>query len=150
MQEDTINIDDFKTMPDLEKKILVILSMFEANRKLEDSDEYIFPDGRKVRPTTEGIKSFMKDGATLGTEKMRASIEQLLEKKLIAEKSDCYFSSDIGKELGKKFRIERMSKAYDDILSRTGTSKAYSIFCERVFGKDLSQFNVLEIGRAHV
>jgi len=30
-------------------------------------------------------------------------------------------------------------------LSRTGTSKAYSMFCERVFGKDLSQFNVLDM-----
>jgi hypothetical protein len=45
----------------------------------------------------------------------------------------------------KKFKTERMSKGYDDLLSRTGTSKAYSMFCERVFGKDLSQFNVLDV-----
>jgi len=144
MPENTINMDDFKNTPDLERKILVILSMFEANRKSENSDEYTFPDGKRVRPTAEGIKSFMRDGATLGTGKMQASIGQLLEKKLITEKSGSFFLSDVGKGVGKKFRIERMSKAYDDLLSRTGTSKAYSMFCERVFGKDLSQFNVLD------
>jgi len=145
MPEDVRNMDDFADTPDLEKKILVVLSVFEANRRLEDSDEYVLSNGKRIRPTVEGIKSFLKDGATIEAEKMRASIEQLLKKDLITKKSDCYFLSAVGKKVGKKFKTERMSKGYDDLLSRTGTSKAYSMFCERVFGKDLSQFNVLDM-----
>lgn len=145
MPENTTNMDDFQNTPELEKKMLVILSVFETNRKSENSDEYVFPDGRRVRPTIEGIKSFMKDGPTIEMEKMRASLEHLMEKGLITEKSDCYFLSSVGKIAGKKFKVERMSKRYDALLSRTGTSKAYSMFCERVFGKDLSQFNVLDM-----
>ncbi len=145
MQEDTINMEDFADTPDLQKKILVVLSVFESGRKSESSDEYVLANGKRVRPTVEGIRSFLKDGATIEMEKMHASIEQLVKRGLIAEKSDCYFLSDIGRKVGKKFRIERMSKGYDDLLLRTGTSKAYSMFCERVFGMDLSQFNVLDM-----
>lgn len=140
-----MNMDDFSSIPDLERRILVVLSLFETSRKSGKSDEYVFPDGRRVRPTIEGVRSFLKDSATIETEKMHASLEYLLEKKLITKESDCYFLSDVGKEIGKKLKTERMSKGYDNLLSRTGTSKAYSMFCERVFGKDLSQFNVLDM-----
>jgi ubiquinone/menaquinone biosynthesis C-methylase UbiE len=112
---------------------------------LEGSDEYVLPTGNKVRPTIESIKSFLKDGASIDEQKMRGSLEWLLEKGLVTRKSDCYFLTDTGRTLGKKFKTERMSKGYDDLLSRTGASKAYSMFCERVFGKDLSQFNVLDM-----
>ena len=145
MPEDTVNTDDFADTSDLERKILIVLSIFETSRRLENSDEYVLPNGKRTRPTVEGIKSFLKNGSTIEVEKMRSSIEQLLEKRLITEKSDCYFLSDIGKKVGKKFKTESMSKGYDDLLLRTGASKAYSMFCERVFGKDLSQFNVLDM-----
>jgi len=141
----TVNNDDFGSMPELERKVLIILSVFETNRKSAKSDEYVFPDGRRTKPTIEGIRTFLRDGVSIETEKMQASLEQLLEKRLVNEKADCYFLSDVGKIVGKRFRTERMSKGYDDLLLRTGTSKAYSMFCERVFGKDLSQFNVLDM-----
>jgi ubiquinone/menaquinone biosynthesis C-methylase UbiE len=133
------------SMQDLEKRIVTVLSLFETGRKVEGSDEYILPTGNRVRPAIEGIKSFLKDGASIEEQRMRASLEWLLESGLATKKSDCYFLTDTGKTLGKKFRTERMSKGYDDLLSRTGASKAYSVFCERVFGKDLSQFNVLDM-----
>jgi ubiquinone/menaquinone biosynthesis C-methylase UbiE len=137
--------DGSANMPDLEKRIVTVLSLFETGRKVEGSDEYILPTGNRVRPAIEGIKSFLKDGASIEEQRMRASLEWLLESGLAAKKSDCYFLTDTGRTLGKKFRTERMSKGYDDLLSRTGASKAYSMFCERVFGKDLSQFNVLDM-----
>ena len=145
MPEDIVCADDFGDMPDLEKRILAILSIFETNRKSGNADEYVFPNSRRIRPTLEGIKSFLREGATIDMEKMHSSMEQLLRRKLVTKKSDCYFLSDTGKRVGKTFRIERMSKGYDSLLSRTGDSKAYSMFCERVFGKDLSQFNVLDM-----
>ncbi len=145
MLDDIACADDFGDMPDLEKRILAILSLFETNRKSGNADEYVFPDSRRIRPTLVGIKSFLREGAAIDIEKMRASTEQLLRRKLVAKKSDCYFLSDSGKRVGKIFRIERMSKGYDNLLSRTGNSKAYSLFCEHVFGKDLSQFNVLDM-----
>jgi ubiquinone/menaquinone biosynthesis C-methylase UbiE len=119
--------------------------LFETGRQLEGSDEYILSTGNSVKPTIEGIKSFLKDGASIEEKKMQGLLGLLSEKGLVTRKSDCYFLTDIGKTSGKKFRTERMSKGYDDLLSRTGASKAYSMFCERVFGKDLSQFNVLDM-----
>jgi ubiquinone/menaquinone biosynthesis C-methylase UbiE len=145
MPEDTIGLDDFSDMPDLERRILAVLSVFESGRKVEDSGEYVLSDGRRVRPTVEGVKSFLSDGSTIEATKMGASAEQLMKKGLVTKKADCYFLSNGGKKLGRKCRNERMSKGYDSLFSRTETSKAYSIFCERVFGKDLSQYNVLDM-----
>ncbi len=145
MPEETVGVDDFRDMSDLEKRILVVLSVFETNRKSGNADEYVFPDGKRIRPTLDGIKSFLKEGQSIDMEKMHGSTEQLRRRKLVIQKSGCYFLSDTGKKVGKTFRIERMSKGYDNLLSRTGSSKAYSMFCERVFGKDLSQFNVLDM-----
>jgi ubiquinone/menaquinone biosynthesis C-methylase UbiE len=145
MPRDTGSTDDFADTPDLERRILTVLALFETGRKMENSNEYILPTGNRVKPTVEGIKSILKDGATIEDQKMHASMEQLLKKALITRESDRYFLTDLGKTVGKKFKTERMSKGYDDLLSRTGNSKAYSMFCERVFGKDLSQFNVLDM-----
>lgn len=91
------------------------------------------------------MKSFLKDDPTIETKETQASIGQLLQKKLVVKKSDYYLLSEAGKKVGKGIRIERMSKGYDDLLGRTQASEAYSMFCERVFGKDLSQFNVLDM-----
>lgn len=145
MPEDTIRSDESGNMPDLEKRVLTVLSVLEANRRSKESNEYFLPDGRRIRPTIEGIRSFLKDGSAIETEKMQFSVDQLLQKKLIVQKSDCHFLSDTGKRVGKKLKTERMSKGYDNLLLRTEASKAYSMFCERVFGKDLSQFNVLDV-----
>jgi len=144
MPDDTTSAEDFD-MPDLEKRILAVLSILETNRRLEDRGEYVLPDGRRVRPIVDGIKSFLKDGATIEAKKIDASLEQLLKMGLITKKADCYFLSDVGKKLGRKYKNERMSRGYDNLLSRTETSKAYSMFCDRVFDKDLSQYNVLDM-----
>lgn len=140
-----MDVDDSGNMSELEKKVLTILSVFEVNRRTDKSGEYIFPDGRRVKPTIEGIRSFLRDGSSIETEKLQKSMKQLVEEKLVTQKADHYFLSEVGKRVGERFRIERMSKAYDDLLLRTGASKAYSMFCERVFGMDLSQFNVLDM-----
>jgi len=145
MPEDTASVNDFSDMPDLERRILAVLSVFESSHKLKDSDEYVLPDGRRVRSTADGAKSLLSDGATIEATKMDASINQLTKRGLVTKKADCYFLSDIGKKLGRKCRNERMSKGYDNLLSRTETSQAYSMFCKRVFGKDLSQYNVLDM-----
>jgi ubiquinone/menaquinone biosynthesis C-methylase UbiE len=145
MPRDTTSANHLSDLPDLEKRILAVLSMFESSRRLEDSGEYVLPDGRRVRPSVEGVKSFLRNGATIETGKMEASVERLLEMGLVTRKADGYFLSDVGKRLGRKFRNERMSKGYDNLLSKAETSQAYSIFCERVFGRDLSQYNVLDM-----
>jgi ubiquinone/menaquinone biosynthesis C-methylase UbiE len=145
MPENVKNANSISDMPDLQKRILAVLSVLEGNRKLKDSSEYQLPDGRRIKSNVKGVKSFLKDGATIEAKKMDASVEQLLKAGLVTKKEDCYFLSDAGKKLGRKCRNERMSKGYDNLLSRTETSKAYSMFCERVFGKDLSQYNVLDM-----
>jgi len=143
--KDVVSTDGSANIADLDRRILTVLSLFETGRRQEGSDEYILPTGNRVRPTIEGIRSFLKDGTTIEDQKMLASIERLQKNALVTRESDCYFLTNTGKTLGKKFKTERMSKGYDDLLLRTGRSKAYSMFCERVFGKDLSQFNVLDM-----
>jgi len=145
MPRDTASVDGFSDMPDLERRILAVLSVLEGSRRLEDSSEYVLSDGRRVRSSVEGIKSILRGGAPIEDKKMGASVERLLEMGLVTKRADCYFLSDVGKKLGRKCRKERMSKGYDSLLSRTETSKAYSVFCEHVFGKDLSQYNVLDM-----
>jgi len=145
MSREPKNASGSANMPDLEKRIVTVLSLFETGRRLEGSDEYVLSTGNRVKPTIEGIKSFLKDGASIEEQKMHSSIEWLLKNAQITKESDCYVLTATGKTLGKKFRTERMSKGYDNLLSRTGASKAYSMFCERVFGRDLSQFNVLDM-----
>jgi SAM-dependent methyltransferase len=140
-----MSTDGHANTADLDRRILTVLSLFETGRKHENSNEYILPTGNRVKPTIEGIRSFLKDGNAIEDGKMQASVEWLQKNALVTRESDCYFLTDNGKALGKKFKTERMSKGYDDLLSRTGESKAYSMFCERVFGKDLSQFNVLDM-----
>ena len=140
-----MSTDDRVNIADLDRRILTVLSLFETGRRPEGSNEYILPNGNRVKPTIEGIRSFLKDGTAIEDQKIRASIEWLQKNALVTTESDCYFLTDTGKTLGKKFKTERISKGYDDLLSRTGKSKAYSMFCERVFGKDLSQFNVLDM-----
>jgi SAM-dependent methyltransferase len=147
MPEEAVGRDDLRDLSDLEKRMLVVLSLFETSRESGNADEYVFPDGRRIKPTLEGIKQCLREGQSIAMERMRGSAEQLLRSKLVTRKSDLYFLSDAGKKVGKTFRIERMSKGYDELLSRTGNSKAYSMFCERVFGKDLSQFNVLDMAQ---
>jgi ubiquinone/menaquinone biosynthesis C-methylase UbiE len=142
---DKTSAGKFADMPDLERRILTVLALFEAGRKTENPNEYLLPTGNRVKPTVDGVKSFLKDGVSIEEHKMHASLERLLQNGLLIEESDCYFLTEAGKKLGKKFKAERMSKGYDDLLSRTGRSKTYSLFCERVFGKDLSQFNVLDM-----
>jgi len=62
MLENTMNINYFTDIPDLEKKILIVSSIFEISCKSENLDEYVFLDGRRVRPKIEGRKSFLKAG----------------------------------------------------------------------------------------
>ena len=143
--KDAVSTDGCANIADLDRRILTVLSLFETGRRQEGSDEYILPTGNRVRPTIEGIRSVLKDGATIEDQKMLTSMEWLQKNALVTRESDCYFLTSTGKTLGKKFKTETMSKGYDDLLLRTGKSKAYSMFCERVFGKDLSQFNVLDM-----
>lgn len=143
--KDAASTDSCTNMPDLDRRILTVLALFETGRRLEDSNEYVLPTGNRIRPTMDGIRSFLKNGSSIEDQKIHASIEWLQKNAMVTKKSDCYFLTDLGRKLGKKFKTERMSKGYDDLLSRTGKSKAYSMFCERVFGKDLSQFNVLDM-----
>ncbi len=150
MPEDTASVNDFSGMSELERRILAVLSVFESSRKLKDSGDYGLPDGRRVRSSVDGVKSFLSDGATIEAAKMDASIGQLVKMGLVTKKEDCYFLSDVGKKIGRKCWNERMSKGYDNLLSRTETSKAYSMFCQRVFGKDLSQYNVLDMEQLNI
>ncbi len=147
MPEEAVGRDDLRDLSDLEKRMMVVLSLFETSCKSGNADEYIFPDGRHIKPTLEGIKQCLREGQSIAMEQMRGSVEQLVRSKLVTRKSNLYFLSDAGKKVGKTLRIERMSKGYDDLLSRTDNSRAYSMFCERVFGKDLSQFNVLDMAQ---
>ncbi len=73
------------------------------------------------------------------------AFEKLLTKGLIQWDGSVYVLTNMGRSYAVNARNERFSKRFNNILIRSEKSKAYSSFCERVFGKDLCQANVMDM-----
>ncbi|MFX1517802.1 MAG: class I SAM-dependent methyltransferase [Promethearchaeota archaeon] len=109
--------------------------------------------GEILTPT---LKNICKRGklihkSILSEKTSKTTIEHLNTKDLIQKNDDskgthptCKLTS-LGRLYAKQLRQERIRKQFDDALLRCEGSKAYSSFCYRVFGKDLSQANMMDI-----
>jgi len=74
-----------------------------------------------------------------------SAIDSLITKSLLLNHQPDLILSELGKDFGKKLRSEQLSNWYNDNLLRCVNSPAYTLFCEQVFGKNLAQFNVLDM-----
>lgn len=73
------------------------------------------------------------------------AFESLLMKGLIKHEDSAYVLTRLGRSYAIRARNERVGKRFSDILIRSERSKAYSTFCERVFGKNLCQANLMDM-----
>ncbi|UCG02702.1 MAG: methyltransferase domain-containing protein [Candidatus Heimdallarchaeota archaeon] len=76
---------------------------------------------------------------------------ELLQAKDLVQKDNpnaanlTYTFTTLGRSQAKQVRQERIGNRFSDILVRSEESKAYSSFCQQVFGKDLSQANMMDM-----
>ena len=136
-----------------EKQILDAILSLEmypsANEEEVDKETKV---GDKLVTTLENIckrgKLIQKLYPSKQTSKI--TLDQLNTKDLIQKNhfkgtNLIYRLTPLGKLQAKQVRRERIGKQFDDTLIRSERSKAYSSFCFRVFGKDLSQANMMDI-----
>jgi len=71
--------------------------------------------------------------------------ELLIKKELLQRIEDVYSLTEFGKSHAINIRGIRIGNRFSDEFLRIANSTAYSIFCERVFGKDLSQANMMDM-----
>jgi ubiquinone/menaquinone biosynthesis C-methylase UbiE len=69
----------------------------------------------------------------------------LKAKDLIQKDNSTYTLTPLGRSQAKRVRQERIGSRFSDTLVRSEKSEAYSSFCQQVFGKDLSQANMMDM-----
>ncbi|MFQ5980410.1 MAG: class I SAM-dependent methyltransferase [Candidatus Heimdallarchaeota archaeon] len=65
--------------------------------------------------------------------------ELLIEKGFLQQSASDYSLTDLGRSYGDLGQKKWFIKGYDDLLTRSEQSQAHSIFCKRVYGRDLCQ-----------
>ncbi|MFW9917243.1 MAG: methyltransferase domain-containing protein [Candidatus Thorarchaeota archaeon] len=133
-----------------EKTLLGVIRALEIRPKDPETGESIVTKEMRVKLTKDGIKAF---GSLRFKEQMAncpALLEALLQKKLLHLDGELYSLTDTGRIIGKNVRTKWHSEIYNDILVRSAESGAHASFCERVFGKNLCQYNVLDMEQLEV
>jgi len=126
-----------------EKTLLGVFFRLELEKKDPESGEVVLGDGRRVKPTKEGISTLnMVRNNVLNC---FSTLDDLVSKDLLSLNREIYSLTKTGREIGKRKSIRLMSDFYGDILVRSAESRAHSLFCEKVFGKNLCQFNVTDM-----
>jgi len=72
-------------------------------------------------------------------------MERLLKRGLIRSENDIFILTEKGKPHAVRARTQRVGRRFSNILIRSEKSAAYSSFCERVFGRDLCQANLMDM-----
>ncbi|MFX1515082.1 MAG: class I SAM-dependent methyltransferase [Promethearchaeota archaeon] len=126
-----------------EKTVLGIIKELETRIKDPKTREITISENLKISLTIEGIKR-LKMISEAGVDS-DAAINSLVAKNLVVHDGTELKLTKIGIEIGYKIRSRQMSDWYNSNLLRCAQSKAYGLFCEKVFGKNLCQFNVLDI-----
>ncbi|MFX0209717.1 MAG: class I SAM-dependent methyltransferase [Candidatus Hodarchaeota archaeon] len=123
--------------------LLGMIYELENLPKDPQSDEIIVNDKLKIKLTKEGIMELrtVKDKIS----NCPALLDTLIQKNFLSLEETIYSLTETGRKIGKKMRTKQISEWFGDILVRSANSQAYALFCERVFGKNLSQFNVLDM-----
>lgn len=144
-------------LTDEEKQILdaiLSLEMYPSADKEEEDDETKLGD--KLTPTLESIckrgrliqklspneQTWIKDLKILF--KLLCT-RDFIQKDTLKDTNIIYTLTPSGRLQAKQVRRERIGKKFDDSLIRIDQSKTYSSFCNLVYGKDLSQANMMDM-----
>jgi len=128
-----------------ERRILIILRIIEQRPKNLETNEYTINDQLKIKLDLNGIKTVGNLRFKNQVENWDKSLISLVEKKLLLLEDGLHSFTDNGRIISKEVWTDWASEFYDDLLIRSAESKAHAIFCERVFGKNLYQFNVVDM-----
>ena len=136
---------EFPALTEDEKTVLWIIWELSRREKDPKSQEIVISEKLKITLTGEGIKKLkMISEKNIDTD---STIKSLTTKNLILFDGSELKLTQNGSELGKIIQIEQQSNWYNDHLLKCANSKAYALFCEKVFGKNLLQFNVLDMNQ---
>jgi len=130
---------------DSEKTILGVIGSLESNSSDPETSEYIINEKLRVMPNSEGIMKFGVSRIKDFVDVFESSLSSLVTKELLFSKNRLYSLTDQGKEISKVIRKQWFIDFYNDGLIRSAESQAHAIFCEKVFGKNLCQYNVLDM-----
>jgi ubiquinone/menaquinone biosynthesis C-methylase UbiE len=109
----------------------------EIGKKLTSTPETIRNRGILIQKWVSGNQAKLADWTD--------AFEKLLAKGLIQWDGSVYVLTNVGRPYAICARNERFSKRFNNTLTRSEKSRTYSSFCERVFGKDLCQANVMDM-----
>ncbi|NHK32842.1 MAG: class I SAM-dependent methyltransferase [Asgard group archaeon] len=71
--------------------------------------------------------------------------ELLIQKELLQKTTNGYLLTRLGKSKALEIRGKRIGKRFSDELTKVNNSPTHSLFCKRVFGKDLAQANMMDM-----
>ncbi len=127
--------------------ILGVIYGLELRKKDPETEEITITEQLKVKPNQEGIIAFGNLRFKDKTENWSILLNSLNKKEYLNFKEELYSLTDKGRIIGKQIRTQWMSEGYDNLLLRCAKSEAYNLFCEKVFGKSLLQFNAMDMGQ---
>ena len=112
---------------------------------------YVFERRPPVDPETgEVLSATFKNLRSRGEEIFGEQLEDwtkaretLVKKELLEYKTSVYSFTEKGKQIFLQLRRKRLDEGFSTYLLQAATSKAYSLFCERIYGKDLCQYNMM-------
>ncbi|MFX0084707.1 MAG: class I SAM-dependent methyltransferase [Candidatus Hodarchaeota archaeon] len=126
-----------------ERTVLGIISELETRDKNPKTNEINISETLKITLTGEGIKKLkMISEKSIDTD---SAIDSLIARNFIVLNGIGLKLTKTGVKIGEIIRSNQMREWYNNNLIRCAKSKAYALFCEKVFGKNLSQFNVLDM-----
>jgi len=132
-------------LPKEERIILGLLRSLEKREKDTKTGEFIIDEKTKLKPTKEGILAYGKHAFKAETDSYSNFFDPLVTKKLLRFDGTVFILTEKGRLIGKQVLAKWQSSWYNSALLRSAKSQAHAQFCERVFGKNLYQFDVLDM-----
>lgn len=129
----------------IEKTILGVIGSLEECKLDLETNEYIINEKKRIKPSSEGIMNFGIHRLKEFEEVYESNLDSLVSKGLLIKKNNIFKITQEGKKISDEVRIQWLIDFYDDCLIRSAESAAHAIFCEKVFGKNLCQYNVLDM-----
>ena len=134
---------EFPELSEDEKIVLWVIWELSRRDKDPKSQEITISDTLKITLTSEGIKKLK----TISEKKIDSDsvIKSLTAKNFILLEGNELKLTLNGTKLGKLVQTEQQRNWYNKHLLKCANSNAYALFCEKVFRKNLLQFNVLDM-----
>jgi ubiquinone/menaquinone biosynthesis C-methylase UbiE len=119
-------------LSEAEKQLLVII--FEVRQRERPADKASLEESGKKYFTDELVD-------------WSEAYSGLIEKGFTTFENDIYALTDQGLTIGRYIRDKYMREGFDETLLKAETSPTYGKFCEMLYGKNLRQFNMMNMSQ---